>query len=350
MAFVPNTVTTLGYNPSHPHQKNVCRTSDGTIHVLIYSSTAITHFYSRNNGKTWVQGDDVWSLSDAVSGACSIDVDANDNLVAVGGGGGNGIHFKKATVTKNATWTWSWGSDVEINSAITLFYPDIVADGNNYYHIVYYDTFGNPQWERSIDGGATWTRTDLTDLAGGISTGIIKDANNNLYVFTKFTGDYLKAVKITYSAGPSWNIGTVYNVSHIVAATFHSICILSNGKLIATYIDSATGDIFFRKSTNAYDLSAWDTQVQITTVSDPEVQFASIMVLSNTRIRVYHCENDYLNYQESTDGGVIFGTQQIVWKTGVNGRVNVSKKAVGSKIDYIWGNSLPATYHSYVKT
>jgi len=350
--FIPivNIITTEAYYTNLPWQKNVVRTSDGTIHVLMRSASAITHFYSRDDGKTWTKGDDLW----AVLGSCSIDADTNDNLIAVRGDGADGIHFKKATVTKNATWTWSWGSDVEINSGPTLFYPDIIADGNNYYHIVYYDTspLGVVEWERSIDGGATWTRIDLTAFSLATEAGIIKDKNNNLYVFGSHgSPDYVRALKITYSAGPSWSIGTCYNVSHITTAGWCSIQILANGKLILIYIEDATGNLFFRKSTNAYDVSAWDTQVQITTISPGDIsdQYGSIMVLSNTKIRVYHCKDFLLSYQESTDGGVTFGTEQSVWATGTNSRVNVSKKAVGSKIDYVWLNDLPARYHSYMR-
>jgi hypothetical protein len=341
----PNTVTTAsGATPAYTWQKKILRTSDGTIHIILYRTGYVTHYYSYDDGANW-NSIDVWN----VARSCSIAKDSGDNLVAAAANSSN-LFFKKAAVTKGTPWTWSWGSEKTVDSAYATFiYPDVLVDGNDYFHVVYERTDGYPRWARCTDGsGDSWTVTELSGFSSTFTAvSVVKDSSNNLFVFGARTdrNALLKAVKITYNGGTSWTVGSYYNVS---SANAYPACthVLSDDRLIVTYTLTSSYNLRFRKSTNPSDVSSWGTETTIKDGIDGS-SYHSIMVISSTTIRVYYCDGLYLCYKESTDGGANWGSEQNVYTTGSNTLVNVSKSAVNSKIDYMWLNGTSPIYHDY---
>jgi hypothetical protein len=342
----PNTVTTAaGANTYLTWQKKVLRTSDGTIHVCIVRTGAATHYYSYNDGQSWSSQDIVSQTQHP-----SVDKDSNDNLVCVYGDNST-PKFKKATVTKGTSWTWSWGSEKVVDAGQTIKNPDIVVDGNNYYHMAVRRASSEPIWYRCTDeSGDSWTSTVLSGMGTGNEVSIMKDSSNNLFIVAgnPTTLSDGKGAKINYNGGTSWTVGTVYTVSHATCYTVN-VHVLPNNKIIITYCISGL-DLYFRKSANASDVSTWDAATLVQSAINHQY-FHSIMVVSNAQIRVYYLRgtspNRSLYYRESTDSGSTWGSEQTVYSTGDNSYPNVSRTTVNGKIDYVWTNNAPAVYHNY---
>jgi len=347
----PFTITTAnGATSTYTWQKKICRTSDGTIHVLIRRTGYITHYYSYNDGRSWAS-QDVWVAEDT----CSLDKDINDNLIAVKGDAANLIKFKKATVDKSSSpWTWSWGAEVTVYSGTEGYYPDILSDGNNYYHITFEVSSGLGKWARSIDGGNTWIVTDVAGFGLYYVIGIIKDSKNNLYlVGAHVAGSSItRSVKITYNGGTSWTVGTYYAA---YTWAFPGAChCLPDDRLViaqmASFPLAIYGDLYFNKTTNPSDVSSWESSVCIETDIDAPYPNPSIMVISSSKIRIYYTKNSILYYKESSDGGASFGSAQAVYAIGTNRFPNVSKYTVEGVIDFLWRNGTedPFTiYHQF---
>jgi hypothetical protein len=341
-ALDPNTVVSAnGAATYYTFQKKILRTSDGTIHMLIRRTGYITHYHSHDNGFSWDSAD-VWSVSQA----CTIDKDSDGNLVAARAENSN-VFFKKATVTKNGTWSWSWGSEKTVDGAFTTFsYPDILVDGNGYYHVVYYRSDSYPRWARCTDGsGDSWTVTELSGFSSNLcAVSVAKDSSSNLFVFGARTdrNSLLKAVKITYNGGTSWTVGTYYSVS---SANAYPACthFLPNDKLVVTYCINASYDLRFQKSTNASDVSAWGSAVAIKDGIDARYSHG-LMVVDNNKVRVYYCDGNALLYKESTDGGVSWSSEQTDYSTGVNAYPNLAKTVVNGRVDFVWMNGTADPY------
>lgn len=340
-----NTVTTAG-KTCYEFSQKVVRTADGTIHVIVWNSSSgwIRHYYSYDDGLNWSY-QAIWTGLGTLLEA-GIDMDSSDNLHAVGVDYATACKYKKGTVTKGTPWTWSWGGEKTL-AGTTCLDADIIVDGNDYLHVAIGSDSTAARWTRSIDGGVNWTITTVGDYAFDWAS-IVVDSNNNLYVYWgKDDGlNTIRGVKITYSAGPSWGVGTTYTLSHVNAG-YGTIRVLPDDKLIFAYPRNdgtrwGTDYVYFRKSTNASDLSAWSDAVGGLATG----QSGMLMVYSINRLRIYYSAPVY--YIESLDSGVNWSSPISV---GDAYCPNVSKRmfiGTPNKLDYVWcygGNGI--VYHDY---
>jgi len=337
-------------------QRKIVRTSDGTIHTLIQRTGAITHYYSRNDGHSW-ESVDVYDSSQN----CAIDKDSNGNLIAVWVDGLGNVLFKKASVDKTNPnqWTWTWGSEKTVCyfASSPPRRVDVLVDNYDYYHVVFDRTGSyNSGWSRCIDGsGDSWTVT--TNIVWGIRTfSIVKDSLNNLFIIGSLaTGSAnIRGVKITYSPGPSWSVGSdtlIYDGYELSAQP--CIAVLPDDRIIMLWIyNPATYTLYFRKTTNPSDITAWESVAAVESSATATASSQSLMVISSPVIRAYYIYNDAVVYKESTDGGLTWGDRQNVYTVGTNRATNIAKTTIG-KIDIIWRNGTADPYkifHSYYLT
>lgn len=375
MALTPNIITTVT-NPSLTYntQDKVKRTHDHTIHALFSEDTILRHWFSRNDGVTW-SSTIIESYTAGGYRQTAIDRDDNDNLYLVVAKSGTGaqqiITYRKGTVNKTnpSLWTWSWGTETTISGTYTNNAgPDICVltiNGLVCIHVCWVCLAATSRalWRYSVNGGTSWlpaTPTALWSKNYKYFPDVTPDVLNNLFFFGSPSGgdtDYIRGRKAVYTAGspPTWTLGAETNCSHISNAGYTNVSrCLSNNKLVLLYPTAVTSaDLYFRKSTNASDVSTWDTQVLIAT----GVHYVSysFLVYTDTRIAVYYQKTaDFTIYsKESLDGGVTWGPAVVEHNVGTQPcYLNFCvTPVVADKVDVIWRNNVanPRTvYHASI--
>jgi|GEM_PF-5334237 len=369
MTLTPDIITTTT-NPQTfwPAQKKVIRTSDNTVHAIFSEDAAFNHWISRNDGVSWASIT-IESYAPSKSRYCSVVKDNNDNLYLATDKSENpsGIWFRKGTVNKGVSpWTWSWGAEVEVTGALThCFYPDILIDGNGYIHIPFARIYASVRctWARSINGGTTWVIG--TDTGGNAYLfpnyynyypTIVKDSLNNLYFFVVSSGgnpDYIQVKKATYSAGPSWSLpsgqGNYVSNTTVQGGEVTARC-LPDDRFIVAFVDSNSfsGNLYFTKSINPNDVSAWRFQIQLST--DVSIYSPSIIVYSSSKYKIYYIKTDGVVYsRETLDGGNTWSSVHCEYNASpINIALDIGDSPATS-VDIIW-RSNPANprtvYHA----
>jgi len=306
-------ITAMYASTSYLYERKVCRTSDGTIHVLIQARRYVYHRYSYNQGTSW-NSLTTWDFGPTEYDPyyCGIDVDPNDNLIAVCSRSPGSIRFKKAIVNKTGSpWTWSWGSEILVANISDGWDPDILSDSNGYYHAVYERTTGNSEWARSVDGGQTWTRTST--FSSYTRNSIVKDSANNLYLFSFDQNDgKMKGRKVTYNGGTSWSLGGITTID--TSGSIHASLCLNDDRLCLIYQRGGSG-CYFKRSTNPSDITTWDNYI----ILETSIYSSTCLALGqNVQNKVYSFYRGTYSgitgiyYKVSNDNGVTFGSRRML--------------------------------------
>jgi hypothetical protein len=370
MPLTPHLITTTT-NPNlfWNLQNKPIRTADQTVHVFFSEELVLRHWFSRDNGSSW-NSTNIETYAAGQNRKTSITKDSNDNLYLVLAKGGGLpasliITFRKGTVNKGVSpWTWAWGAETTLSGAlINNDCPDIIIDPHDYINVVWVFLgnplpVGNALRLYSLDGGATWLPAGPTPqkvFANNYQyyTTLVVDSQNNLYYFGSSKAaspsqiDFLKGQKWSYNSGPpaSWSAGAVVNCSHVNTVGWSISRVLPNDKIVVLYPSSygSTADIYFRKTTNARDISAWNLQVLI----DTGVQYASfnLFIYNNDRIKVYYQKvaDTKIYSRETLDGGINWEAAIEELNVGTQPcSINFSSTPIGGSIDCIWRNNAAA--------
>lgn len=331
--------TTVAGQLEGPHsgitsQHKMVKTSDDTVHIIVGTcfstgsgNSYIKHFLSRDGGVNW-ENSTVTTFTPGRFDSPSIVKDADDNLYMAHGnmlGGGDGrIYFKKALADKSnpSNWVWTWQSQVTIDATMSnAGFPDIIVDSNNYIHVAYMrQSTYKSRWARSIDGGATWTREEITLPApaseGYMTVSIDKDSQNNLYfgmgpIFMATRKFYVE--KVSYLGGGVWSQGIPVAVSS-GQCSYGQVNVLPDDRICAIYPDAdGNKTISFRKTTDPRDVSVWDDAVLAAdgTADIQNREFAfCIEDVDNLRLvylsQDWHTDGDLVE-TKSSDGGDSWG-------------------------------------------
>jgi len=325
-----------GLNIGTPFNKRILRTSDGTIHVIVLKDQDIRHYYSQDNGQTWNYA----TVFNWYPNNASLAKDSNDNLYIAAILGLSGSHqygLFKATITKGNPWTWSWGSYkfIGLKNENEI---DITIDGNNYIHIVVGIISGTViKWARSVDGGANFTVIDISTVCYYPSPSIVHDSSNNLFVFyNQLYGEYVSARKITYNGGMSWTVGDevrVYGIDDTYPLALH---ILPDNRIITVFKHFfGAKELWFKKSTNPSDITAWNNEV-ILSSNGLTSQFFSICAVDSSIIFVYyHNPSGQLVYRKTIDSGINWENETVVVDDATSNGVNVVREC-SNRVEYIY--------------
>jgi len=349
------------------NQHKMVQTSDGTIHTISIScfnagsgTSSINMFSSRDLGITW----EILNVRQWTPGQLnfpSIAKDSNDNLYITYGylaGGADGkIRFKKAIVNKTnpILWTWSLGSEISIDATITDGgVPDIMVDLNNYVHVVYCRTLLNKsRWARSIDGGTTWVREEIT-IPGGVNQGymvasIDKDSQNNLYfgmaplfVSTRNFKFYIE--KVNYLGSATWLQSTPVEVSSDVS-TIGQLNVLPDDRICAIYGLKNNSGVYFRKTTLPRDITTWDSEVFIGESSAEESRNSSLSFADSDNLKVVflspllHPTTFDIALTESSDGGITWSVPTLLTDSPIPSRYPASlRTTILGNMFFVWGD------------
>jgi hypothetical protein len=289
LAVIPPKNLIYGDGSTYPFsgfcfQKKMCRTSDGTIHVVTMSNappgtltSKLIWSYSRDNGTAWTNVT-LNSWTPAIFDSPAVCSDSAGNLYLARGAGSytGGEYFQKALVDKSnpSNWVWNWQTEVKILTATNAYEPDILVDGNGYIHIVYFVISGSGKttWARSTNGGSTWTFTPLSGtLFDQMVASIDRDSLNNLYVgmacYSTGTQRVAYVIKITYNGGTSWTVGSLKLINS-QWSLFCQLRVLADDRIVMVYttVNSSLQEqhhVIFRKTVNPSDINTWGPEAYI---------------------------------------------------------------------------------------
>jgi hypothetical protein len=306
-------------------QTRLIRTSDTVLHVFTsFADNKIVHYYSINNGKTFLSE----NLS-IYSNTFSLTKDSNDTLHLVYLGLDGKLYYSKGT--KNGyTFSWSVASIVD-TSPSGIYSSSLTILLDNYSNIHIFLGSNSFDWYRS-PSGLSWTKTRLISLLNNskISGSAIVDPDNNLLVvflahFDTTGAGYAKrvySVKISY---PSWTVGTVNLIeSSPLNIGDPSMCgaldleVTPDGKIVYIYFSQegvmpVPTHIYFRKSSNPYDILNWGTVKDLSSYTCGTRSQPVLSILSSQHFRIYQeATNGKIYCRESLDSGVVWTETELI--------------------------------------
>jgi len=238
---------------------------------------------------------------------------------------GNGeIYYKKTT---DGSSTWSPAQRLTWTSGRSLV-PSIAIDSSNTIHVVWEedtpDTYdGDIYYQRSTDGGVTWTTSqNLTQNRGwSWSPDIGVDSSNNLHVVwidDDFTSNQDVCYKKSTDGGATWSAGKYLTQSDFNPCGEPSIFVDSfdNLHVVASqpypyWIVGTDTEILYLKSADAG--VTWMGQI-INGNNSGYSERPKIAVDSSGNPHVVWCDNTPGNYEiyynQSTDGGDTWATSK----------------------------------------
>ncbi len=224
------TVVTSNGTAFNSTQKNIIRTSNGTLHSFIVSSTAYTCDGVSAGGVLWMISSDeggTWTcqkqLVSSATNRISAVKDSYDNLYVAYGSGGS-IYYRKLT---NIGSSWSIGDQqtvITIVAPITAYInPDITVDGTS----------------------RVWISTRITD-----------NGNHDAMVF--YSDNQTDA--------PTWSAGTRVSDASSSVSTDYTTSLVSYGSRIGIFYGSGT-NLLFKSRDSADGLTTWSSSTTVLTGS-----------------------------------------------------------------------------------
>lgn len=247
------TTKRLTYNSGYSDRPIIAVDSNDHIHMVWHdTSSGVTKVYykkSLDGGASWTTQRLAWAPGWA--GYPKISIGSNDHIHVVWHSNTSGnyeIYYKKST-DGGGSWTakrLTWNPGISTVSAIA-------TNSNNHIHVVWDDnTPGNYEvyFKKSTNGGTSWTTKRLTDSPSSSKVpAISSDSNNNIHVVWH---DYTPGnAEIYYNkstdGGTTWTMKRLtYNSGH---STNAAIAIDSNNDIHVVWEDETPGnkEIYYKK-------------------------------------------------------------------------------------------------------
>jgi hypothetical protein len=237
-------------------------------------------------------------------------------------------------------------------------YPAIAVDSSDNIHVVWSEKTSNPAiinpeifYNKSTDGGMSWTTKRLTWNSGGSWTPAIAiDSSDNIHVVwhdnsTAYTDIfYLKST----DGGATWSSKRLtFNSSDSFSP---SIAVDSNNHIHVVWDDftPGTNDIYYKKSTDGG--TTWSTKRLTWTSSNSHEPIIASDKNDNLHVvwTDYTPGNFEVFYKKSTDGGVSWSTKRLTWNMGGSWYPTIAFDSSGN-IHLVWHDETPGNYEIYYK-
>jgi hypothetical protein len=222
---------------SHPHSRQIDRTSNGVTWVVLALAGNIKTYFTTDNGATSSAGSTI-SYASGSAGAtphAALFIDADDFAHLVYRDPKDGSVFYRRGTPNAGRTSYTWSSAYQVATAGTIEYLDVVAhaQGTGYkVHVAHarIDSSGNSRVDyvrlNVTSGGTISTDANVTPASYASTSGYTQPSITFMH-----TGDgktpsatphvwvawsradasnpQINLVKLAYSAGPTWTIGTV---------------------------------------------------------------------------------------------------------------------------------------------
>jgi hypothetical protein len=350
MAGATWTTKRLTYNSGYSYGPAIIVDSNNHIHLVWEDDTPgteeIYHKKSTDGGTTWGTKRLTYNAGTSFYAAITIDSYNHIHLVWMDSSAANlEIYYKKST-TAGDTWTtkrltWTPGSSL---------YPDIVADSNNYIHLVWGDN-NEIYYRKSTNGGDTWTTKRLTHNSGNsFGPAIAVGSNNHIHVVWTDETSANKEIyyKKSTNGGDAWTTKRLtYNSGNSFGP---AIAVGSNNHIHVVWGDDTPGnnEIYYRKSTNGG--TTWDTKRL--TWNSGYSDNPKIAINSNNHIYVLWDDdtpgNSEIYYRKSTNGGTTWDTKRLTWNSGDSDNPTITVDS-NNHIHVLWDDDTPGNKEIYYK-
>jgi len=266
----------------------------------------------------------------------------------------------EASVTFNVMGTgsfWTPAKRLTWNSGES-YRPRVAVDSSGHLHLAWYDsTPGNFEiyYEKSTDGGATWTAGKrLTSTAGASESPAIAAGSSgslNVVWVDKTPGNFeIFYIKST-DGGATWKASNRLT-SNAGTSASPAIVVGSSNKLHVVWEDNTPGnyEIYHRKSTDGG--ATWSTGKRLTWTSGHSRSPAISIDTFGSLHMVWH-DNTPGNYEiyhrKSTDGGSTWSTsKRLTWTTGSSESPAITAYSSG-KFYIVWKEYTAGDFEIYHK-
>jgi len=344
----------LTWNPGLSGRAQIAVDSNNYIHVVWHDDSPgnyeIYYKMSTNGGTTWSIRRLTYNAGSSRVPQIAVDSSSNIHVVWMDDTSGNNeIYYKKST-NGGTTWstrrfTYNPGNSVS---------PAIVADSNNYIHVVWSDN--TTQWpeiyyKKSTDGGVSWTTKRLTYKSSiSVMPAIAVDSNNYIHVVWCDTssGDGNIYYKKSVDGGTSWTTKRLTNNSG--SSQSPKIAVDSNNYIHVVWHDYTPGnfEIYYKRSTDGG--ASWTTK-RLTWNSEPSA-LPSISIDSMDYIHIVWLDdtpgNGEIFYKRSTNGGGTWTAKRLTYNPGTSSSPAITVDS-NNHIHVTWTDETPGNYEIHYK-
>jgi len=334
--------------------------SSGNIHV-VWSDYApgnpeIYYKKSTDAGANWTLAKRLtWTSSTSSRPAIAVDSSDGLHLVWSDETPGNGeIYYEKST---DGGATWTPGKRITSTSGHS-FDPAIAVDSSGGLHVAWEDyTPGNGEiyYQASTDGGATWTTSKRLTWNSGLSyeAAVAVDASGNPQVawVDGTTGNWEVYFRNSSDGGSTWS--PTRRLSGTSGGSYApSMAAYSAGNLLVFWIDSTPGnyEVYQKRTTDGG--TTWTKSQRLTWTSGDSWWPANAVDSSGGLHVVWYDDtpgNSEIYYMKSTDGGATWTkAQRLTWTSGYSAVPAVAADPSAS-LHVIWMDDLPGNNEIYYK-
>ena len=262
------------------------------------------------------------------------------------------IYYEKST-DGGATWTPSQRIACDPGPSGD---PDIAVDSSGHIHVVWHDTTPG-SFEiysiKSTDGGATWTPSKRLTWNSGdsLNSVIASDPSGNLHIvwLDYESGNAELCHKKSTDGGASWTPRQrlTWNSGD---SLWPAVAVDSSGHIHVVWWDLTPGnpEIYHKKSTDGG--VAWTASKRLTWTSG-WTDYPAIAIDGSGNPHVVWRDNTTGNeevyYKKSTDGGSAWTTtKRLTWTSGGYRRPAIAVDSSGN-LQVVWNDNTPGNYDIY---